>query len=76
MSPTFESLGIGQLSVDERLILVHDIWESISAAAVAAPLTEEQRREIDQRLDAHQANPGTAVPWEQVEAEAIARLRK
>jgi len=76
MSPTFESLGIGQLSVAERLILVQDIWESTSAEAVRAPLSEEQRREIDQRLDTHQANPAAAVPWEQVEAEAIARLRK
>jgi len=76
MSPTFESLGLGQLSVAERLVLVHDIWESISAEAAAAPLTEEQRREIDRRLDAHEADPTAAVPWEQVQAEAIARLCK
>ena len=39
-----------------------------------APLTEVQRQEVDRRLAAHRANPAAAVPWEQVEAEALARL--
>jgi putative addiction module component (TIGR02574 family) len=41
-----------------------------------APLTEGQRQEIDRRLAAHKANPRVAIPWEQVEAEALARLRR
>ena len=37
-------------------------------------LTEAQKAEIDRRLAAHRANPQAAIPWEQVEAEALARL--
>ena len=76
MSPTIQSLGIDQLSVPDRLRLVQEIWDSISAEVEAAPLTEEQRQEVDRRLAAHRANPQAAIPWEQVEAEALARLRK
>ncbi len=76
MSPTFQALGINRLSVEERLALVQEIWDSIAAEVEQSPLTEDQQREVDRRLAAHQANPQAAIPWEQVEAEALARLRR
>ena len=76
MSVTLQSLGIDRLSVAERLELVQAIWDSIAAEAERAPLSDAQREEIDRRLAAHRANPSAAVPWEQVEAAALARLRK
>jgi putative addiction module component (TIGR02574 family) len=76
MSPTLKTLGIDQLSVEERLALVEEIWASIAADVELSPLTEEQQREVDRRLAAHRANPQAAIPWEQVEAEALARLQK
>ncbi|HEY2827578.1 MAG TPA: addiction module protein [Pirellulales bacterium] len=76
MSPAFQALGIDRLSTAERLALVHEVWDSIAAEIEKAPLSEAQRQEIDRRLAAHQANPNAAIPWQQVEAEALARLRK
>jgi putative addiction module component (TIGR02574 family) len=76
MSTTLQSLGIDRLSVEERIRLVQEIWDSIAAEAEKVPLTEAQRREVDRRLAAHQANPQAAIPWEQVEAEALDRLRQ
>jgi putative addiction module component (TIGR02574 family) len=76
MSPHLESLGINRLSVSERLDLIGAIWDSISAEVESHPLNEAQRQEIDRRLAAHAANPQAALPWEQVEAEALARLRR
>ena len=76
MSPIFQALGIDRLSTEERLALVHDVWDSIAAEIEKAPLTEAQQKEIDRRLAEHQANPQAAVAWEQVEADALKRLRK
>jgi putative addiction module component (TIGR02574 family) len=76
MSPTLQALGIDRLSVAERLALVQEIWDSIAEEYANAPLTEAQRQEVDRRLAAHQANPQAAIPWEQVEAEALSRLRQ
>jgi putative addiction module component (TIGR02574 family) len=76
MSPTMQSLGIDQLSVADRLRLVEEIWDSIAPEIESAPLTEAQRQEVDRRLAAHRANPQAAVPWQQVEAEGLIRLRK
>ena len=41
-----------------------------------AELTDAQMAEVDRRLVAHRANPDAAIPWEQIEAEAVARLAK
>ena len=76
MSPTLQALGIDRLSVADRIALVQEIWDSIAADAERSPLTEEQKQEVDRRLAAHRANPQAAIPWEQVEAEALARLDK
>lgn len=68
--------GIGKMSLAERIALVQAIWDSIASEVESLPLTEAQRQEVDRRLAAHRANPQAAIPWEQVEAEALARLRR
>jgi putative addiction module component (TIGR02574 family) len=39
-------------------------------------LNEETKRLLDERIADMEANPGDVVPWEQVYAEAKARLRQ
>ena len=73
MATTLEALGIDRLSVDERIALVQQIWDSIAADVDRLPLTEAQRQELERRADDDDANPGDTVPWEQVKAEALAR---
>ncbi len=73
MSAALKSLGIERLSVDERIALVEEIWDSI---AEVTPLTEAQRRELDRRLEDHEANPDDVVPWEAVKAAIEARLKR
>jgi putative addiction module component (TIGR02574 family) len=54
------------LPVDERILLVEDIWDSIAAFPEAVPLTEEQREELDRRLAAYHQNPESGLSWEEV----------
>ena len=42
----------------------------------AADLTDEERRLVESRLEAHRQNPEEAIPWEDVEAKLIARFGK
>jgi putative addiction module component (TIGR02574 family) len=76
MTPTMQSLGIDQLPRDVRLALVQEIWDTIAAEANVMPLSEVQRRELERRVADDDANPDDVTPWEQVEAEILARLRK
>jgi putative addiction module component (TIGR02574 family) len=61
---TFES--IQHLSVAERIQLVEDIWDSIAAAPETLALSETQRQELDNRLQAHQHNPTAGSSWAEV----------
>lgn len=55
-----------KLSVSERIQLVEDIWDSIAedAAAEHLALDADQLAELDRRLAAHDADPGSSIPWE------------
>ena len=75
MSPTFKSLGIDQLSVEQRLVLVQEIWDSIAAQPGQSMLSEAQRGELERRAVDEETNPATSVPWEQVKSQARSRLQ-
>ena len=74
MSSLMSALGIDRMTSDDRLRLVQEIWDSLAEETEAAALTNAQQQEVDRRWAAHLANPTAAVPWEQVEAEILARL--
>jgi putative addiction module component (TIGR02574 family) len=76
MAPTLRELGIDKLSIEDRLILVQEIWDSIAAEAEHIPLTEAQRCELERRLAAHAADPSNVIPWEEVKARALARAKR
>jgi putative addiction module component (TIGR02574 family) len=54
------------LSVSERIQLVEDIWDSIAEIPEAISLTDEQKLELDRRLDAYHKNPEKGSPWDEV----------
>lgn len=64
MQPLTEA-QIRAMTVEERLQLIETVWDSLDPADV--PLADEQRAELDRRLD--DPNPGPLIPWEQVRSE-------
>ncbi len=71
----FSAADVLGLPVSERLQLVEDIWNSIADAPEALELTEEDKRFIDQRLEARERDPGAGSPWEEVYARITSRGR-
>ena len=63
-----------QLSVEDRLYLVQDLWDSIPAEDFP-PLTEGQMAELDRRLAEHEKDPRRAAPWEEVRARLWSRYK-
>lgn len=55
-----------QLPVPERIRIVEAIWDSIVANPDAFQLSDEQKAELDLRLDALEKNPGASSSWAEV----------
>src|SRR5438046_2872816 len=64
MSATLQELGIDRLSIEERLTLAQELWDSVAADLERQPLTPAQRAELERRVAAADANPAEGVPWE------------
>ena len=76
MTVSLKSLGIDQLSVEERLALVEELWDSIAESSGELPLSKAQRAELDRRLAEYEAHPDDVIPWEDVKASIAARLKR
>ena len=57
---------IKKLSVAERILIVEDIWDSIFSSEEDFPITDEQKKELDSRLDAYKKNPDEGKSWKEV----------
>ena len=75
MPPTVQTLGIDQMSREKRIALVQEIWDTIAAESHPPLLTESQRLELRRRVAEDDASPDDVVPWEQVKAQTLARLK-
>jgi putative addiction module component (TIGR02574 family) len=60
-----------ELSIDERIKLVEDLWDSIAAEQEVLHLTDEQRAELDRRLDTYEADGNRG----RLATDAIAEIR-
>jgi putative addiction module component (TIGR02574 family) len=57
-----------KLPAKDRIELAMALWENLSdeERETELVLTPEQEAELDRRLAEHLANPGSAIPWEEV----------
>ncbi|MEX2034098.1 MAG: addiction module protein [Xanthobacteraceae bacterium] len=60
----------------ERLEIAQDLWDSVAPHPDSLPPpTDEQIAEAVRRLEEHDKDPSTAIPWEEVRAALWARLK-
>lgn len=64
-------LGIDQLSIAQRILLVEEIWDSIAVENPNYPLTDAQRQDLQRRINVHDANPNAGSTWEEVKARLL-----
>jgi putative addiction module component (TIGR02574 family) len=71
----FSAADTLELPVTERLRLIQDIRDSIAASPETLTLSEEDKRLIDERLEACRQNPQAGSPWPEVRARIAVRRK-
>ena len=59
---------ITALSIEDRILLVQAIWDSIAAEQVYPDLTEAQKHELDRRIESHDHDPDSVLTWKEIKA--------
>jgi putative addiction module component (TIGR02574 family) len=49
---------IAKLSKPEKILLVEDLWENISADDSDIPVPDSHKKELDKRLERYKKSPG------------------
>jgi putative addiction module component (TIGR02574 family) len=71
-----KSLGLEKLPAADRLALIGDIWDGLSAEVVSLSLTPEQSAELARRVAEDGEFPDETVSSQTVFAELEARFSK
>jgi putative addiction module component (TIGR02574 family) len=69
------ALNIDDLSPEERLRLIEELWDSLNEKPGNVPFTNAQREELDRRLDDLERSGPEGIPWEQVLQQIRSRSR-
>ena len=64
-------MKIREVPVEDRMRLVEDIWDSIAEEQGVLAISDEQRKELDGRLEAYRISSEPGAPA----LEAIERIR-
>lgn len=71
MTATNIKCSFRQLDLNERIKLLGELWDEVSAEPTLLDLSEEERKELENRYAKHHASPDTSRSW----AEVLAGLR-
>ncbi|MGB3405242.1 MAG: addiction module protein [Microcoleaceae cyanobacterium] len=59
---------IASLSIEDRIMLVQAIWDSVAAEQAYPDITATQKQELDRRMEKYEKNPDNTLTWEAIKA--------
>jgi putative addiction module component (TIGR02574 family) len=68
---TLTKSEIAALSVDERIALIDNIWETFEYPQALFTPPDWHKEELNKRLDEADNSPEASIPWEEVKAELM-----
>ena len=63
-----------ELSSDEKIRLVQELWDEIAEEVSRRPLSESHRRLLDERLADEEQNPDDVESWTKAKADILREL--
>ncbi len=67
--------GFDELTVDEQIDYVQELWERIAARPEDVPVSEWHKKLIDERLREHRDDPSDVRSWSEVCGRIEKKLR-
>lgn len=68
-----DSFSVLDLSPEEKLQLVEDLWDDLAAHPETVPVRRWQKEELARRKANLQSNPASGLTWEEVKRRVRAR---
>lgn len=68
MDALLVQLGLEQLTAEQRLQLVGELWDSLTEQPESVRLTDSQQAELQRRLERHRDNPLAGTSWHEFRA--------
>ncbi len=56
--------------------ILEEIWNSILDTRESVPLTDRQKQELDNRLEAYSREPEAGAPWDEVKSRILSGSAK
>jgi putative addiction module component (TIGR02574 family) len=64
---------VQKLSLQEKILLVEELWDEIAAAGEAIPLPDWHKGALDESLADYAKNPREGSPWDEVRKRVLGR---
>lgn len=66
--------NLKNLSLQEKILLVQDIWDEISSSQENITISDEQKKELELRLSNYQLKPEYGKNWKIIREEIKSKL--
>jgi putative addiction module component (TIGR02574 family) len=63
-----------KLSPIEKIRLVQDLWDDVADEVASSPLSESERRLLDERIQQHDESPADVEPWDKTGDDILSEL--
>ncbi len=63
-----------ELSSDEKIRLIQELWDEIAEEVAGMSLTDSQRQLLDERIAQHERNPDDVESWDKVKVDVLRDL--
>ena len=64
---------LSNLSTAEKILLVEDLWDTITSEESSIPVPESHKTELDRRLSAANASPGSLLSLDELKSRVDKR---
>jgi putative addiction module component (TIGR02574 family) len=73
--PIVPPLGFDDLSADEKLDYIHELWGHFADHPEHVPVPDWHRSVVSERLATYRRGEMTTRPWSEIREELLSRLR-